>query len=405
MPSPPLLATAAAALTYAGFARNAGGGSGLGGVASLIVTEEHLFAAVKTTIRSWSSSGARTGLLTFVQQLINGRDQIAGLDNPVGLAISPDGKWLYVASAGEGEDRPGGVAWFGIHEDALPAAPLVVSYTNINDLSVRTGTGNDRVSLRGVGEGVESVSVDTGDGDDRVLVQQSPENVTATCKLGGGADEMDLRATGEGATTPIYGEADNDTILVWSTGENSTTTIEGGDGEDEFRVAGDALGAGITVRGGDPAAVPGDALLFDTAGKTVTTTGTVPGDGSITVEGRSHGVEFYSIEQLDQFTPLTASAGVPYTINEGDGLTLDGSGSDPGLVEWDIDGDGQFGDVNGSQPQLEWSDLEGFGLNDDGQYQVAVRVTASGGFNIAMTTVTIVNVPPTLSIERRVAAR
>src|SRR5207245_9925455 len=57
-----------------------------------------------------------------------------------------------------------------------------------------------------------------------------------------------------------------------------------------------------------------------------------------------------------------ADAGGPYTINEGDSLTLDASSStdpdgDPLSYSWDVNGDGIYGDATGVSPTLTWSQL------------------------------------------------
>ena len=159
---------------------------GLQGVASLVVTEGYVFAVGEEDDSLVVFNRGTDGLLTFAQRLSNGRDGIEGLENPNSVAISPDGNWLYVTSAGEEDVQPGGVAWFGVHQDVLPAAPLSVGYSGIDQLTVRTGSGNDRVSVRGVDEGVTTLTVETGDGGDRVVVQELPPYVATTFRLGEG---------------------------------------------------------------------------------------------------------------------------------------------------------------------------------------------------------------------------
>ncbi|MCK5618960.1 MAG: hypothetical protein KAJ17_06145, partial [Candidatus Krumholzibacteria bacterium] len=77
--------------------------------------------------------------------------------------------------------------------------------------------------------------------------------------------------------------------------------------------------------------------------------------------------------------PPTADAGGPYTIAEGEALTLDGSGSfdpdlDPLTYEWDIDNQGTWADVTGVSPTLTWAQLQSYGVDDDGSYQIVLRV-------------------------------
>ncbi len=411
-------------LTYVGVVRSGQDGvGGLRGVASLVVTEDYVFAVGEDDDSLVVFERGDDGLLIFSQQLRNGRDGIAGLENPGSMAVSPDGNWLYVASAGEGDDRPGGVAWFGIQQDVLPAAPLVVGYCEIKELTVRTGSGNDRVTIRGAIQGIDLLTVGTGEGDDVVLVQSSVAGGTTSIWLGGGDDELDLRATGEGAITGLYGQEGNDTIRVWSTAGGSTTTIEGGAGDDTIRVAGDALESPVDVDGDGTSS--GLLGLLGAADDTFT--------GPVTLEGnasQSSGDNLYfggngnvdtgvifldGVEKVrfaNFFTPpvmLTdlphAWAGGPYALQEGGSLTLDASASNPQeqtwvSVEWDVDGDGQFGDLRGLGPHdLSWSDLRSFGLDDDGEYLVAVRVETSEGYDLDTATVNITNVEPDLVIS------
>lgn len=107
------------------------------------------------------------------------------------------------------------------------------------------------------------------------------------------------------------------------------------------------------------------------------------------------------VQQENQ--PPVANAGGPYTINEGDGLTLNASTSsdpdnDPLTYSWDINGDGTFGDATGVSPSLTWSELKALGIND-GPASLDVRVRASDGQGHVTTsapkTLTVANVSPT----------
>ncbi|HEY6762920.1 MAG TPA: PKD domain-containing protein [Baekduia sp.] len=101
----------------------------------------------------------------------------------------------------------------------------------------------------------------------------------------------------------------------------------------------------------------------------------------------------------------TASAGGPYTIAEGSGVTLDASASaDPDgdalTYTWDIDGDGAYGDATGVAPTLTAAQLAGFGLGD-GPATKSVRVRVSDGSlstTSAATTVTVTNAAPSATL-------
>lgn len=103
---------------------------------------------------------------------------------------------------------------------------------------------------------------------------------------------------------------------------------------------------------------------------------------------------------------LTASAGGPYTINEGDSLALaaTAAGGDGGPLtySWDVNGDGTFGQVTGNNPTLTWAQLEALGIDDGpATFQVSVRVSDAHGEYIdsAATTLTVNDTPPTPSVS------
>ncbi|MDF1552331.1 MAG: PKD domain-containing protein, partial [Deferrisomatales bacterium] len=91
--------------------------------------------------------------------------------------------------------------------------------------------------------------------------------------------------------------------------------------------------------------------------------------------------------------PPVADANGPYTVDEGAPATLDGSGSwDPNgdalSYEWDLDGDGQFDDAVGVEATHAWA--------DDGVYPVALRVSDTLLADTASSTVTVLNVAPSV---------
>ena len=67
-------------------------------------------------------------------------------------------------------------------------------------------------------------------------------------------------------------------------------------------------------------------------------------------------------------TPPTANAGGPYSVAEGNSLTLSGSGTDadgdPLTYSWDVNGDGTYGDATGASPTLNTTQLDALGLDD-----------------------------------------
>ncbi|HEY1598691.1 MAG TPA: right-handed parallel beta-helix repeat-containing protein, partial [Pirellulales bacterium] len=101
----------------------------------------------------------------------------------------------------------------------------------------------------------------------------------------------------------------------------------------------------------------------------------------------------------------TVSVGGPYTINEGDSLTLDATHSsdpdgDPLTYSWDINGDGVFGDATGANPTLSWAQLGALGIvNGPSTFNVEVRVNDGQGHVVTSTatTLTVANVAPVVS--------
>ncbi|MDW7992518.1 MAG: PKD domain-containing protein, partial [Anaerolineae bacterium] len=90
----------------------------------------------------------------------------------------------------------------------------------------------------------------------------------------------------------------------------------------------------------------------------------------------------------------TASAGGPYSGNEGATIPITGTGSDPGggtlSYAWDLNGDGVYTDATTATTSYSWG--------EPGVYTVSLRVTDSGGLTAtASATVTVLNLPPTAS--------
>ncbi|MCC9608246.1 hypothetical protein LOC68_00945 [Blastopirellula sp. JC732] len=109
------------------------------------------------------------------------------------------------------------------------------------------------------------------------------------------------------------------------------------------------------------------------------------------------GYDVYAQRYL--FSPET---GGPYVIAEGSDLTLDASTADASIVSyaWDLDGDGQYDDASGATPTISAATLAALGLAARGEYLISLGMTDDeGNFRAAATTVTVVNAPPTLSIN------
>ncbi len=92
----------------------------------------------------------------------------------------------------------------------------------------------------------------------------------------------------------------------------------------------------------------------------------------------------------------SASAGGPYSVDEGSTVTLDATGSDPEgdalTFAWDLDGNGSF-ETAGQSVSFSAALLDG-----PGSHAVAVQVTDIGGLStVSTTTVSVLNVAPTVA--------
>ncbi len=100
----------------------------------------------------------------------------------------------------------------------------------------------------------------------------------------------------------------------------------------------------------------------------------------------------------------TADPGGPYTIAEGEALTLDASsstapGAGPLRYGWDLDGDGEFDDATGARPTVPWARLAALGLDDDGRHRIDVEVGAGAATATASGAVTVTNTEPTITLR------
>jgi Ca2+-binding RTX toxin-like protein len=103
----------------------------------------------------------------------------------------------------------------------------------------------------------------------------------------------------------------------------------------------------------------------------------------------------------------SAAAGGPYSIREGEDLSLDASASsDPDndtlTYSWDVNGDGAFGDASGQQPTLTWAQLQAIGV-DDGPVAFSVRVRVDDGLadpvDSSSVALTVLNAAPHATIS------
>jgi hypothetical protein len=209
----------------------------------------------------------------------------------------------------------------------------------------------------------------------------------------GGTDHQDvtLTVTRVATTTSVTSSVDPSDLDQSVTFTATVAAVPAGaaapTGSVQFQVDGVNLGAAVPLSGGSAS---------------ITTAALAAGPHTITVLYNGDAYSLPSSASLPQNVraPI-ASAGGPYTIREGDSVTLDASGSsDPGgsslTYSWDLNGDGVFGDATGVRPTLTWSQLEALGINDGpATFNVQVQVTnAYGGSTISpATTLTVSDAP------------
>lgn len=117
--------------------------------------------------------------------------------------------------------------------------------------------------------------------------------------------------------------------------------------------------------------------------------------------------EFAANFEVGTNVPPDAVIAALSPIAEGDSLTIDASGSSdlgggPLTYEWDLNYDGATfsADVTDEVRTLSWAELSAFGINDDGTWQIALRVHDGTDYSTIVTsTVTVTNTAPTFSVS------
>ena len=179
----------------------------------------------------------------------------------------------------------------------------------------------------------------------------------------------------------------------------------------------------LEVTVSDPDGDSMDVTFYDASDDSAIGTDSGVSDGgtaSVTWSGLSYGTSYSWYAVADDGTDTTqsdtwsfdtnyeptADAGGPYEIDEGDSLSLDGSGSSDSdgsidFYSWDLTDDGTYGDASGESPNLDWSTLKGLGLVDGVEsYPISLKVEDNdGATDTANTDLTIDNVPPSITLS------
>ena len=270
------------------------------------------------------------------------------------------------------------------------------------------------------------VDIDTATFTDNVIIAGEKINDHAGTDIDAGANTVSLIGTISPGQSPgilslagAIGLADNSVLELDVNGSNAG---ESATDHDQVSVVGTlTIGTGVELRtmttngfdptlgqqlvivendGSDPIVgvfdgLPEGTILTDFLG--------APLDARISYLGldETTGNDVVLTIILGNLAPI-ADAGGPYSIEEGESLSLDASGSsDPDddtlSYEWDLNGDGDFSDAIGVAPMLTWDDLVALGMGDIAEFEVTVSV--DDGRANAVTDSAIVNVllnsPPT----------
>ncbi len=161
--------------------------------------------------------------------------------------------------------------------------------------------------------------------------------------------------------------------------DTHTATIDWGDGTVE---------PGTVTQGAGAGSVAGNHVYAADGNYTVTVL-VIDDDGLF-------GSDSFQVNLATANVGPTANAGGPYTINEGQGVTLDGSGSidpdsgpNPLSYAWDLDGDGQYDDATGVTVTLPIQP-------DNSSFTVGLEVSDGLLTATDTATVTVNNVTPSV---------
>ncbi len=252
----------------------------------------------------------------------------------------------------------------------------------VNVLTIHTGPGGDHLSLLRLGN--QSTNVYTE----------------------GGPDTVDLRSDKENAELWIYTGDGPDQIEVMQIGPSCMTNIHAGPAPDTIRVLGYRLNSDVSLYGDGPRSpsTPGDTLVFDAGDALCEGSCGVP-NGDAGADGSSYRVTYQDIEHFEPLEGTVVVSVSPAEIAEGDLVTLHAATSPPvtddNAFTWDLNGDGLFGDgiKSGRDVSFTWGELQWLGIDDDGVYDVAVRVTLPNTTTYANSTLTIEDTVPIFDLS------
>ena len=388
-------------LTYVGTVKEGVGGvAGLSGITGLALTSDGKYlVGTGNTTNSAAVFGVDpvSGQLTYLQELINGSGTTRNLFDPQDLVAV--GTAMFIGTGGPGVGL-GTISGFNVAQNLPPPVVNTIQYTGVDSLTETNAGGSDIVVVRDVGM---PLTVNSNGVADLVNVLDTSPNQPTTINLGTGNDTVDVRDTGVDSNVQVISGGGNNTYTVESTTQDGLV-FTGGSGSDTYTVDGFRLQSGVTINGGTGV----EKVFFNDGGQQPVPTPpaqpTTP-NGNIHILGASFGVTYTGMTQATVVQyPVANVAAVP-AFFEGQGVTLNASSSvapaGQSIVSygWDLDGTGRFDAASGAQVTFSWADLAQAGIDRAGTYRVAVRVTSNvGTTDIAYTTLTVLDVPPQLTL-------
>ena len=371
--------------------------------------------------------GAQSDGTLVVEQVLHGS---LGIGKPAAIAVDPTTGDVYVAS--QAGSRGGGLASFTQSSGSTAPNSQSITYNNMQQLTVQVGNSDSQISeashaLVGAAPAAAAqLYIVAGDGDDTINLLDIAStalvvgNITSTTavSVGAGANDITVNAANNSTTLTINpAPADgggNNFVELDAAAASDKITINLGSGNSEAQVDGSALNqsAIVTVNGGSGY----DTLLFDAKGNPInayTALGApIPGgqpaipDGQIQdSNGAPARLTYTQISEIPGFVGAVVSAGGPYAITEGEGVTLSGTataatGSTIESYAWFISGvTAGSGGLSAKNLTLTWDLLVALGFNAPGTYPIALQVHSNTNTVTAYSSLTIAAVPPVLAID------
>ena len=153
-------------------------------------------------------------------------------------------------------------------------ATTLISYQNIETLSLMAGIGPDTVAVNST-PALLNLNVTGGPNGNSFTVTNTGTGSVTSLTGGNGGDTYDVLATGGSSTLTVNGGTGGDTYTIANTGGGSTTTVKAGNGANAFNIQGTATGSNLTVTGN----AGQDTFKFGNGGQLAGIAGAVTIDG------------------------------------------------------------------------------------------------------------------------------